>query len=655
MSSPIPSTSGSDPRDLRHSSEMNPTSVLALSGFLKVQRRWSLTSLAGMEADATGVQVAPDSERVALGGLGHGPSGSVGLEPADNIERRQRLPGAALPALLPATGRSRLPVHLEDTEWSRLALGVATEVLASLRIPASPDVLQLDPDSVTVHLPTSEPAQWPFNPGRAANSWTLPHDPRIIASLPVTPAITSAARKAALVTLSEIHGRRSLVDLVAVGSTILKGPLPTVGVKIADIAVELGSRRWSDLETLILVAFDRPMPRIEGTRHTPDIAAALEELTVRSMNGTGLASICVIVPPWASDPADPLLGELVRLCERTAGVGVLCCASAKGALCLWELASEATGQPTLTFGDGRRIAGLDLSGLAGIAVSPESSQQPKELAEPGLGPGSSPGSPHGNPWFQIAAHADETRFAPTPRTVPIEVAVLGNVQVNGAPESFRYRRRLTELVAFLAMHPEGATTDAFATALWPERRVPLQTLANRLSETRRALGIAGDGRPRLRKQGRRHLIVEAETDWDRFRDLASQGRGPDCWRKALALVRGRPFDGLDRGEWAQLEGHMAAVEASVVEVACRLGEHALGRAEAGLAHWAALQGLLVSPWDERLYRLWMRAADALGNRGGVDAALRSLALALELEGDPLLGIHPETSALYRSLTSRSLT
>ena len=181
------------------------------------------------------------------------------------------------------------------------------------------------------------------------------------------------------------------MDLVAVGSTILKGPLPAVGVKIADVAVELGSRRWSDLETLILVAFDRSMPRIEGTRHAPDVAAALEELTARSMNATGSASICVIVPPWASDPADPLLGELVRFCERTAGVGVLCCANAKGALCLWELASEARDQPTLSFGDGRRIAGLDLSELAGIAVSPEISPQPKELAEPGLQPGSAPG------------------------------------------------------------------------------------------------------------------------------------------------------------------------------------------------------------------------------------------------------------------------
>jgi DNA-binding SARP family transcriptional activator len=340
------------------------------------------------------------------------------------------------------------------------------------------------------------------------------------------------------------------------------------------------------------------------------------------------------VPPWASDPADPVLGELVRYSEATEGAGILCCASSEGALCLWELADQTTGRPALRFGDGRRIPALDYQ----KAVR-------EEIA---------PGSPNS---FQVPSTEQDQTAAPSrpPRTSPIEVAVLGSVQVSGAPESFRQRRRLTELVAYLAMHPEGATSDAFATALWPERRVPMQTLANRLSEARKALGAASDGRPRLRKEGGRHLIVEAETDWDRFRDLASEGRGADSWRRALALVRGRPFDGLDRGEWAQLEGFGAAIEATVVGVACRLGEYSLGRAKPGIAHWAALQGLLVSPWDERLYRLLMRAADGLGNRGGVDAALRSLALALELEGDPLLGIHPETSALYRSLMSRSAT
>jgi DNA-binding SARP family transcriptional activator len=518
----------------------------------------------------------------------------------------------------------RLPIHLEDSEWSRLALGIAADALTGLGITTRADLLQLDPDSVAVHLPFAEVPPSPFESGRAPRSWTLRRDSRIIASLPVTPAITAAAGRAALVTLAEAHGRRVLVDLIAVGSTILKGSPPAIGSKIADIAVELASRRWSDLGTLILVAFDQPIPRLQGTKNVPDLAAALEETTIRSMNGTRSSSVCVIVPPWASGPSDPLLVDLVRFCEETSDAGMVCCASAPGATGLWEIGAGGGDKSVFSFGNGRRFEGVDLSELE--------RPPPRTIA--------------------LARAPIAIELAPSP---PIEIAVLGNVQIDGAPESFRYRRRLTELVAFLAMHPEGATTDTFATALWPERRVPVQTLANRLSETRRALGLANDGRPRLRKMGRRHLIVDAETDWDRFKDLSGAGRGPQSWRRALALVRGRPLDGLDRGEWSQMEGFTAAIEAAVVEAACRLGEHSLSSREAGLAHWAALQGLLCAPWDERLYRLLMRAADGMGNRGGVDVALRSLAVALDLEGDPLLGIHPETSALYRRLTSRCRT
>jgi len=249
MSSPIPSTSGSDPREVRHSSAASPASALALSGLLRVQRRWSLASFAGLETGQTGLTTAADGGHAAPDGAGLDPAGSAGLHLTTTIARHQPVQGAASP-VLPTTEPARLPIHLEDSEWSRLALGVAQEVLASLQVPANADVLQLDLDSVTVHVPTSEPPQWPFSPGRVARSWTLPRDSRIIASLPVTPAITSAARKAALVTLSEIHGRRALVDLVAVGSTLLKGPPPQVAVKIADVAIELRSRRWSDLETV---------------------------------------------------------------------------------------------------------------------------------------------------------------------------------------------------------------------------------------------------------------------------------------------------------------------------------------------------------------------------------------------------------------------
>jgi DNA-binding SARP family transcriptional activator len=594
MSSPTSSASGSGagslPRNLEAGGVRAPggfTNALALSGLLKVQRRWTLSSSARGDSEvAEASYLEPQSPEF----VGHPPA--------------------------------LLPVHLEDPEWSRLALGVTAECLAKLDWRDEVQLLQLGPDSITVHLSMEGPAPAPFRPGRVPLSWSLPRDPRLIAGIPVTAAIANAAGRSALATLSSLHGRRVLVDLIALGATVMSGAPTELGTKLAEVAVELGSRRWSDLGLLVLVAFDSPTPGLGVTRHVPDVASALEEATIGYLNG-GASSLCVIVPPWALDPADPCLGELARFCAETPGAGLLCGGSFADARCSWQLDGEPGGAPSLELADGRRFEGVDLS----------------ELGEA--------------PAHRFTRGAAEAKLtAPAP---PVEIAILGNVQVNGAPESFRYRRRLTELVAFLAMHPEGATTDSFATALWPERRVPVQTLANRLSETRKALGIAADGRPRLRKAGRRHLIVDAETDWERFKVLGDKRAGWDSWRKALALVRGRPFEGLERGEWAQLEGFAAAIEAEIVGLACRLGEHALDERDAGLAHWAALQGLLVSPWDERLYRLLMRAADAMGNRGGIEAALRSLAAALELEGDPLLGIHPETSALYRRLTSRAGT
>jgi hypothetical protein len=127
--------------------------------------------------------------------------------------------------------------------------------------------------------------------------------------------------------------------------------------------------------------------------------------------------------------------------------------------------------------------------------------------------------------------------------------------------------------------------------------------------------------------------------------------GPASWRQALALVHGRPFEGLARGDWAVFEGFVATIEAAIVGVAVRLSEHLLEEDDPLGAEWAIRHGLLVAPWDERLYRLLMLAADAAGNRGGVESALRALAQALDCPGDPLEIVHRETAALYRRLTA----
>ena len=234
----------------------------------------------------------------------------------------------------------------------------------------------------------------------------------------------------------------------------------------------------------------------------------------------------------------------------------------------------------------------------------------------------------------------------------LEIGVLGPTEIRGGDGSLVGRPRLSELVVYLAMHPGGVSTKTWSAALWPERRVPPQTVANRLSEARGLLGFAADGRPRLRRTGERHFVSEVDTDWSRFVRLAAS-RSPADWRAALGLVRGRPFGDLAEGSWTVLEGFVGEIEAAVVDCALRLGEHCLSNGDPDGASFAAQMAVRASPWDERLHRLLMRAADAAGNRSGVEEILRHLALLLEVDGDPLLGVHPETAALYGQLSGRS--
>lgn len=230
------------------------------------------------------------------------------------------------------------------------------------------------------------------------------------------------------------------------------------------------------------------------------------------------------------------------------------------------------------------------------------------------------------------------------------IALLGPVMLTGTDYPLERHPKLTELVVYLALHPEGVSSRNWSTALWPERRVPQQTIANRLSETRRIVGFASDGRPRLRKQGDRYRLVEFNSDWSDFSILSKSASASD-WRAALALVRGRPFDDLAEGQWTVFEGFLAEIERTIAQTALALGANALEHGDAELGAWSAQQALKACPFDERLHRLLMRCADASGNRAGVESSLRTLALILEIDGDPLDGVHPKTAKLYGELTA----
>jgi DNA-binding SARP family transcriptional activator len=237
----------------------------------------------------------------------------------------------------------------------------------------------------------------------------------------------------------------------------------------------------------------------------------------------------------------------------------------------------------------------------------------------------------------------------------IEIRILGRVDLAGA--SRIERSKSIELIVYLALHPQGVTPDELWEVLWPDRPVNRGTLHTTVTAARTGLGRAPDGTRYLpdAHDGHYRLSQQAGLDWARFHGLIASGEddGPDgleALRSALELVRGVPLTSpTGRGyEWAVV--HRTEMETVVAEVAERLALRYLDVGDHRQANWAARRGLLASPYDERLYRVLMRAADAAGNPAGVDAIWKELLTVLDADLDLVDDeLHPETIALYAGL------
>lgn len=254
------------------------------------------------------------------------------------------------------------------------------------------------------------------------------------------------------------------------------------------------------------------------------------------------------------------------------------------------------------------------------------------------------------------------------RLPEVEVQVLGPVAVTGAARPF-HRPWALELVVYLALHPAGVTSDAWATALWPDRLLADPTRHSTVSAARRSLGRSAAGHDHLpRGHGLVRLAPTVGTDWDRF-DRLSRRADPGSWSAALSLVRGRPFDALRTPDWTVLEGVAARVEDAVVQTALRLAACHLERGDGHAAELAVRRALLASPYDERLYRRLLEAADLQGNPAGVESAMAELFHLVggtapapgrgsgspQAVGDRLEvagWVHPETAAVYQALSRR---
>jgi DNA-binding SARP family transcriptional activator len=215
----------------------------------------------------------------------------------------------------------------------------------------------------------------------------------------------------------------------------------------------------------------------------------------------------------------------------------------------------------------------------------------------------------------------------------VDISVLGPLMITAAGGEVRGGlRKARELLAYLALHPEGATGEAIAEALWPEAAPRYATAQRQLAlrHARQMLRTA-TGLPQpmfIILAGERYRLDPTliSTDLWRFDTALDQARAATSepaqlalLRQATALYRGPLADGAGY-DWA--EHHAEPLRRRAVDTLARTAgllqptdpEQALAVLEDALQH---------DPYNEALYRNIMHTQEQLGRP---DAARRTQAL-----------------------------
>jgi len=622
-------------------------------------------------------------------------TGSIGvLARRRRAQARRRTVGNIVPIPDASTASAETALNMTadfaGTSWLNLALralGVALQSRANAGVAApTPQAIQLTANSLEVLLSTGgnvdAPAPWRVTSGGWA--WSLPAD----VDVAQLQAIASGANATipALVTLGRSDNGTVFVDLEAFGVTSVSGDAAMAAGFAHSVAFELANTPLADHVDLLMIGMDLPgvstLPNVHVvdafasalpvlTDHVSAIAATIKQsganntFSARAGRGTDpLAPIVVLVPAAALTEADT--DQLLQLAgSGRRGLAVLIIgASAKAP---WTISVRDEMAEVQQLGVRVRVQQLrpsevgDLGELLLQSLDDDvpNPQSPfvgvaEEAATSIVAP--QPGLRDGEtikPLGTLTSSFVEARF-------DISVNVLGSVDVLGGKAPLD--RRQAELVAFLALHPHGVTDEQIKTALWPDKLPALSTFNNLVSTARTKLGAtdAGDLYVPLAYDGRYLVSPLVGTDLGRFRARVAYARaatGDDqlaTLRDAMRLVRGQVFSGVSRGfEWVSTRGLLVSIEAEIVDASHLLAQLCIARGDLAGAHESINLGLLVSPLNEVLVRDRMLAFDHAGNPTGVEATMRDLCEAIDVEG-PISNddVHPETYALYERLTRR---
>jgi DNA-binding SARP family transcriptional activator len=252
-----------------------------------------------------------------------------------------------------------------------------------------------------------------------------------------------------------------------------------------------------------------------------------------------------------------------------------------------------------------------------------------------------------------AAHTDSPMTgateAPRQRNA-LRISLLGSFSIDGIEGGVRGVRSSTEqLLAYLALHPRGASRDELVEAIWP-REDPRRTRPRLWQSTSEARKLIGDAF--ISQRGHYSLdptkITTDVTDLEALLANAKAAGTPLADRRllerSLRLLQGEPLAGWDH-IWA--ETHTARLRAIQAQLLERLGHARLTTGDPHGALQAAEQALSRDSLNEALWRLAMQAETQLGLRESVAHRYQRLQTLL----DEQLGLQPETATrtLYRDL------
>ena len=263
---------------------------------------------------------------------------------------------------------------------------------------------------------------------------------------------------------------------------------------------------------------------------------------------------------------------------------------------------------------------------------PETGQphRPGATAAPGPGQVTAPRRP--GQQLPPPAGAAGQGTGPGPAGTPVQISVLGPLQITAAGREIGTGlRKARELLAFLAVHPGGASAEAISEALWPGadpgRAAGQRNLA--LRKAREMLRTAA-GLPApmwiLNAAGRYRLDPALiSTDLEAFsqalettRNASGDDRLAAC-RRAVALYRGELAEGTGY-EWA--EPYAEAARRRALDAWTTIAE-ILQPNDPGQALSALETALSHDPYNEYLYVRIMRLQAAAGRP---EAVRRTLAL-----------------------------